>query len=43
MDTEYIDEVYCPELGGFCNGALGCFGCPYRDEKLEGMIIGVLT
>lgn len=34
MGVEYIDEVYCPELGGFYNGALGCIDYHYRDEKL---------
>lgn len=43
MGKEYVNEVYCPEIGDFCNGALGCIDCIYRDEKLEGMIIGVLT
>lgn len=37
MSKEHVDEVYCPELGNFCNGVLQCFDCPYRDEKLEGI------
>lgn len=39
MSVEHIDEVYCPELGDFCNGVLGCIDCFYRDQKLEDIII----
>lgn len=39
MGVEHIDEVYCPELGNFCKWLLESFGCPYRDQKLEDIII----
>lgn len=46
MDDEGdIGDIYCPELGTFCNGLLCCIGCPYYRlyEHQELYVNGVCT
>lgn len=31
-----IEEVYCAELGNFCDLSTNCVDCPFRSDYIEG-------
>ena len=35
---DYIEQIFCPDIGAMCDTALDCVHCPYRNEELNATI-----